>query len=244
VSEAGVAAAALRVAVLQSNYVPWKGYFDIIHDVDLFVFYDDVQFTKNDWRNRNRVKAAGGAQWLTVPVGDDCNRLVCEVDLPDPRWQQKHWNTLCQNYGRCAHFVRYRSYFEDLYLGTRWASLSQLNQTTITHVAREFLGIRTSFADSRVYAAGGQKLDRLLDLLRKLNAATYVSGPAARDYIVPERFADLGIELVWKDYAGYPEYPQRFPPFEHGVSILDLLFNTGPDAPWYIWGWRTDPGGP
>ena len=227
-----------RVAILQSNYIPWKGYFDLIHDVDLFVFYDDVQFTKNDWRHRNRVKTAQGVQWLSVPAGSDLGQTICEVELPDTRWQARHWRTLQQNYGRCEHFARYRDYFEHVYLGTMWHSLSALNQALIRHIAREFLGIGTEFADSRSYAASGHKLDRLLDLAGQAGASCYLSGPAAKDYIVPERFAERGIELLWKDYGGYPDYPQRFPPFEHSVSVLDLLFNVGPQAPHYIWGWR------
>jgi len=227
-----------RVAVLQSNYVPWKGYFDIVRDVDLFIFYDDRQFTKNDWRNRNQIKAASGPEWLTIPVGDAIDRLICDVAIANPAWQAKHWRTLQQNYGRCPHFARYRAYFEEVYLGRRWTNLSELNQTLIRHIAREFLGLRTEFADSRDYATRGQKLDRLLDLVVQSGATTYVSGPSAKDYIVPERFNEDGIDLVWKDYAGYPPYPQRFPPFEHRVSILDLLFNCGPEAPHYIWGWR------
>jgi len=227
-----------RVAVLQSNYVPWKGYFDIMRDVDLFIFYDDRQFTKNDWRNRNQIKAASGPEWLTIPVGDAIDRLICDVAIANESWQAKHWRTLQQNYGRCPHFARYREYFADVYLGRRWTNLSELNQTLIRHIAREFLGLRTEFADSRDYAATGQKLDRLLDLVVQSGATTYVSGPSAKEYIVAERFNQAGIDLVWKDYAGYPPYPQRFPPFEHKVSILDLLFNCGPEAPHYIWGWR------
>lgn len=227
-----------RVAVLQSNYIPWKGYFDIIHDVDLFIFYDDVQFTKNDWRNRNRIKTARGAEWITIPVGQDLKRLVCEVELKDPAWQAKHWRTLKQEYGRCVHFGRYRAWFEDIYLGRRWATLSELNQYLVRHIACEFLGIHTEFADSRRWAAEGTKLDRLLDLLARCGAKRYVSGPAARDYIDAARFDAAGIWLEWKSYAGYPEYSQLHPPFEHGVSIIDLLFNVGPDAPDYIWGRR------
>jgi hypothetical protein len=230
-----------RVAILQSNYLPWKGYFDIIHDVDLFVFYDDNQYTTRDWRNRNRIKTARGAEWITVPVGADRDRLICEVAVPDPSWQAKHWSVLQQAYGKCPHFARYRSYFEHVYLGQTWHNLSELNQSTIRHLANEFLGITTEFADSRQLQGQGSKLDKLVDVAQKAGATSYLSGPAARDYIVPERFTERGIVLEWKDYASYPEYPQRFPPFEHGVSIVDLLFNTGPDAPWYIWGWRTAP---
>lgn len=227
-----------RVAVLQSNYLPWKGYFDIIHDVDLFIFYDDRQFTKNDWRNRNLIKTARGTEWLTVPVGDAIDRLICDVAMTNPSWQAKHWRTLQQNYSRAPHFARYREYFEHVYLGRQWSNLSELNQALIAHIAREFLGIRTEFADSRGFAIAGDKLDRLLDLAVKSGATTYLSGPSAKDYIVADEFDRVGIELAWKDYAGYPAYPQRFPPFEHRVSVVDLLFNCGPESPQYIWGWR------
>jgi hypothetical protein len=230
-----------RVAVLQSNYIPWKGYFDIIHDVDLFVFYDDNQYTPQDWRNRNRIKASAGPQWITIPVGHHHDRLIHDVPIPNPAWQAKHHQSLLQNYGKCAHFQRYRGWLEHVFLERRWENLSEFNQTVTRQIAGDFLGIRAEFADSRSYAAQGQKLDKLLDLVVKTGAQTYLSGPAARDYIVPERFAEAGVALEWMDYAGYPEYPQRFPPFEHGVTVLDLLFNTGPDAPWYIWGWRQGP---
>lgn len=229
------------VVVLQSNYIPWKGYFDLIHDADLFVFYDDLQYTKNDWRNRNKIKAAGGPEWITIPAGSDTNRLICEVEFKDATWQQKHWKTIVQNYRNSPYFERYRSFFEDFYLGRRWYNLSEMNQYLIRQVAVAFLGIRTKFRDSREFKLSGQKQERLLELVTRAGAERYVSGPAAKSYIEPERFAAANIDLVWKDYSGYPEYPQRFPPFEHGVSILDLLFNVGPDAPWYIWGWREKP---
>ena len=226
------------VVVLQSNYVPWKGYFDLVHDADAFIFYDDVQFTKNDWRNRNKIKTPQGAEWITVPVGTDKDRLICEVEIKDAVWQAKCWKTIQHNYGKRPHFSRYQEFFEDVYLNRKWTNLSELNQHLIRAISRDLLGIDTEFHDSREYQTSGHKLERLLELVVKAGADCYISGPAAKDYIDPARFADAGIELVWKDYSGYPEYPQRFPPFEHGVSILDLLFNVGPQAPWYIWGWR------
>jgi hypothetical protein len=229
---------AKRVAILQSNYLPWKGYFDIIHDVDLFVFYDDVQYTKNDWRNRNRIKTPNGPTWLTVPAGTELDRLVCDVRLTDTHWAQKHWKSLQQFYSAAPHFKRYEAFFRDVYLGRRWETLSELNHYLIETIARDFLGVATRFADSREFPTQGRKLDRLLELIEKLGAQVYVTGPAARSYIDPERFARLGVQLVYKSYDGYPEYPQRYPPFEHAVSIVDLLFNVGPDAPRFIWGWR------
>lgn len=228
-----------RVAVIQSNYVPWKGYFDIIQSVDLFIFHDDLQYTKNDWRNRNKIKTPAGAAWMTIPVGTSEHRLICEVELKDASWQKKHWNLLSTHYAGAPHFRTYSEFFRDVYLGTRWNDLSSLNQQLIMRISRELLGIRTEFRDSRELRPEGAKQDRLLDLLEKAGADSYLSGPAAKDYIEPERFAAAGIELLWQSYAGYPEYPQLYPPFEHGVSILDLLFNVGPDAPYYVWGWRT-----
>ena len=227
-----------KVAVIQSNYIPWKGYFDIIHDVDVFVFYDDLQFTKNDWRNRNKIKTPRGAEWITIPVGTDLRRLICEVELRDSSWQQRHWDILLLNYKKAPHFRTYRGFLEDVLLGRTWSNLSELNHFLIRSIAHDFLGITAEFIDSREFKAQGQRQERLIDLLVKAGADSYVSGPAARDYIDPALFESAGIELVYKSYAGYPEYAQMHPPFDHGVSILDLLFNVGPRAPEFIWGWR------
>ena len=227
-----------RVAVIQSNYIPWKGYFDIIHDVDLFVFYDDVQYTKNDWRNRNKIKTAQGLAWLTVPVGKGQDRLICEVDIDEAAWGRKHWATIEQSYARAPFFKLYRDFFEHVYRGTTWTNLSALNQFLVRQISQEFLGLTTAFRDSREYKAQGAKQDRLIDLLRKVGATRYVSGPSARAYIQAADFASAQIELVFKDYSNYPEYLQLYPPFEPAVSILDVLFNCGPAAADVIWGWR------
>lgn len=154
-----------KVAVLQSNYIPWKGYFDIINDVDLFIFYDDVQYTKNDWRNRNKIKVAGGTSWLTLPVGACSDQLIRDVVLSDRRWAAKHWKSLVQYYSRAPYFQCYRSFFEHVFLDELWDNLSQLNQYLIQHIARDFLLIKTEFRDSHEYNASGAKLERLLDLL-------------------------------------------------------------------------------
>lgn len=228
-----------RVAILQSSYIPWKGFFDIIHDVDLFVFYDDVQFTSRDWRSRNRIVTPNGLLWLTVPAGSDVKRLIKEVELKDDAWQKKHWASIRHAYGKAPFFKIYAPVFEELYLGQRWTSLSAMNQHFITTIARDVLGIQTEFRDSTDYQAEGSKLSRLIDLATKAGATTYISGPAARAYIEPGAFERAGIELVYKDYTGYPEYPQQGNEFEHGVSVVDLIFNTGEAAAEYIWGWRS-----
>jgi len=226
------------VVVLQSNYIPWKGYFDLIHDADLFIFYDDVQYTKNDWRNRNRIQTPQGPRWLTIPVGINTDRRICDVELNDPRWQASHWDHIRQNYRKSPYFRQYKGFFEDIYCARKWANLSALNQHLIQRIAIDLLGLQTRFEDSRDYASAGAKQERLLSLLRQAETQRYISGPAAREYIDESAFSAAGIQLEWKDYSGYPTYDQGTETFEHGVSILDLLFHTGPRAPWYIWGWR------
>lgn len=228
-----------RVAVLQSSYIPWKGYFDIIHDVDTFIFYDDVQFTYQDWRSRNRVIANGKPVWLTVPTGGDIKRLINEVKLPNPSWQKKHWSTIRHAYTKAPHFRDHAETFERIYLDVVWTSLSEMNQFLIKTIATDILGIPTEFRDSLEFNAVGSKLDRLIDLLVKAGATHYVSGPAARSYIDPARFEEAGIQLEYKDYSGYPQHRQQSESFEHSVSVLDLLFNAGPSSSDYIWGWRT-----
>jgi hypothetical protein len=226
------------VAIIQSNYIPWKGYFDIIHDVDLFVFYDDVQYTRRDWRNRNRIKTPHGAEWLSIPTNGDREHLICEVQMVDPNWQEVHWKTLRQFYAKAPFFERYRGLLEPVLLGSRWTHLSSFNQHFTRLIAKDILGIGAEFADARQFQASGAKQDRIMDLVGKTGATRYVSGPSAKDYLDAEQFAARGIELVWKDYSGYPEYAQFHPPFEHGVTILDLLFHCGPESPYFIWGWR------
>jgi hypothetical protein len=227
-----------KVAVIQSNYIPWKGYFDIIHDADLFIFHDDLQYTKNDWRNRNKIKTPKGAEWLTIPVGSHEDKLICEIELKDPSWQKKHWRILQQHYGKAPFFEEYKAFFQDMYLNRQWRFLSELNQYLIVTLSKEYLGMETRFTDSAAYHLQAHKLERLLELLGKAEADVYISGPAAKDYIDERAFGESGIQLVWKDYSGYPEYPQFYPPFTHQVTVLDLLFQTGPAARDYIWGWR------
>lgn len=227
-----------RVAINQSNYIPWKGYFDLIHDVDLFLFYDDVQYTKNDWRNRNQVKTRTGLQWLTIPTGTDLKRRICDVSIESSSWQRKHWQTLTQLYGKAPFFGDYRPFLAEIYAQREWRNLSELNQFLIQKIARQYLGIQTVFRQASEFPGAGKKQERVLSLLKAVRADVYVSGPAAKAYLKVERFLAEGIQLIWKDYSGYPEYPQFHPPFQHAVTILDLLFHTGPRAPLYVWGWR------
>ncbi|WP_130861663.1 WbqC family protein [Bacilliculturomica massiliensis] len=230
-----------KVAVLQSNYIPWKGYFDIIHDVDLFVFYDDVQYTTRDWRNRNTVKTKDGIIWLTVPTGSDRNRTIDEVQLSAYDWQRNHYDILYMTYSKTKYFNMYKDFLENVFLEKKWGNLSQMNQYIIKYISKEFLSIETEFSDSRSFGhIEGKKHTKLLNLVKATGAQEYLSGPAAQNYIIEKDYTEAGIKLSWKDYSNYPEYDQVYPPFTHNVSILDLLFHTGEEAPYYIWGWREE----
>ncbi len=230
----------MRVAIIQSSYIPWKGYFDLIRAVDTLVFFDDVQFTTRDWRTRNRIKTANGLQWLTIPVGNKTDHLIHEVQIFDHSWQRKHWASIVHNYSRAPFFKQYEALFRDIYLGVEWRSLSALNQHLTRLIATDLLGLKTEFRDSREFQVSGRKQDRLIELLRCIGATHYFSGPSARNYIDSRKFEAAGIELTFHDYPNYPEYPQLYPPFEQAVTVLDLLFNVGPNAAHYIWGWREE----
>ncbi len=223
-----------KVAILQSNYIPWKGYFDIINMVDEFVFHDDLQYTKGDWRNRNKIKTPKGVEWLTIPCGSSEKRLICEVELTDQSWQKKHWSKIKENYKTARFFYSYNSFFEEIYLNNTWENLSDLNQYVIKKIALEILNIKTNFVDSRIFYLKGKKAERVLEILKKTNGKVYLSGPLAKNYLDEVLFEKEGIKIQWMDYSNYPIYNQLFPPFEHGTSILDLIFNEGPRASNYM----------
>ncbi|MEM6795398.1 MAG: WbqC family protein [Acidobacteriota bacterium] len=236
----------MRVFVLQSNYLPWKGYFDLIHDADRFVFYDEVQYTKNDWRNRNRVYARSGLHWLTVPISPKATRGPIRDAVPsDERWRVKHEKSLRAAYGQAPHWDELAELLGGLYRGEPWPRLIDVNRFAIRYLARR-LGCETELLDAADYElAGADRVERLLGLLEQVGAERYVSGPAARRYLegCEARFAERGIALEWKDYGGYPEYAQRREPFEAGVTVLDLIAHVGFErAPWYVWGWRQGEG--
>ena len=223
-----------KVVVLQSNYLPWKGYFDLIARADVFIFYDDVQFTKNDWRNRNRIKTPRGAEWISIPCGTDLKRLINEVTITRHDWQQDHWNRIKINYASAPYLNLYRDFFEDFYLNRVWNNLSELNQYLIVAISKQFLKLGTEFMDSSTFRPEGVKQDRLMDVLKKVGATEYISGPSAKSYISEESFEKEHMKLTWMDYSHYPVYPQQFPPFVHDVSVIDLLFNEGTAAIQYL----------
>jgi hypothetical protein len=228
-----------KIAIVQSNYIPWKGYFDLIAAVDEFIMYDDMQYTRRDWRNRNKIKTPQGTAWLTVPVKvkGKYHQTIRETEIVGTKWAIQHWKSLCQHYALAPYFSEVAEIFEPIYRDVQHVYLSHLNRTLIESVCL-FLKINTRISNSWDYQLSQGKTERLVDLCLQANSTKYISGPAAKGYIDEKTFERNGIKLTWFEYKGYPEYPQLWGEFVHGVTILDLLFNTGPNAPWYIWGWR------
>lgn len=219
-----------KIAILQSNYIPWKGYFDLINMVDEFIIYDTVQYTKNDWRNRNKIKTANGLLWLTIPARQEhLNQLIIDTKISDKTWAKKHWKSIVQNYSKSTYFKEYKDIFEELYLTCDEEYLSQINYKFIITI-NEILGIMTKIRWSSEFELVDGQTERLLKICKDCNADSYLSGPAAKDYFDEDLAKQENIQVEWMDYSGYGEYNQLFPPFEHGVSILDLIFNEGPNA--------------
>lgn len=224
------------VVIVQSCYIPWKGFFDLIRMADVFVFYDDMQYTRRDWRNRNLIKTAQGLHWLTIPVKvkGKFEQRIDETEVSEPGWAQTHWKTLESNYRRAAHFAEYGPRIHALYeeAGTL-THLSQINHLFISRICG-WLGIDTPIVWSTDVGRVPGRTENLVHVCQAHQATDYISGPSAADYIDVACFGKAGIRLHYMDYSGYPAYPQLFGEFTHGVSILDLLFNTGDAARNYL----------
>ena len=229
----------MNCVILQPSYIPWRGYFHLIQKTDVFVFYDTSQYDKHGWRNRNRIKTPVGTQWLTIPVlakGNVTRHLPIKAVLCDPRqdWRRKHWATLKQVYGKAPYFPRYAPLLERFYAGQQ-PRLADFTIETTVALARELGLDKTRFIrSSELKATEATKTDALLVMLQEVGATHYISGPSAKDYIEADKFRAAGIGLEYMAYQ-YLEYEQLYPPFDPYVSILDLLFMVGLDAPKYIW---------
>ena len=225
-----------KVAILQSNYIPWKGYFDIINSVDEFILYDDMQYTRRDWRNRNQIKTANGLLWLTIPVDSKGKffQKINETKVTGHKWPSEHLRSIQLCYAHAPFYKDYEPMLEELYAKAEQMDyLSDINRMFLEKIC-EVLGIHTRITMSSDYPLAEGKTERLAELVKSAGGSWYLSGPAAKDYIEDEVFEKAGVELAYMDYEGYPEYPQLHGEFTHNVSILDLLFMTGPSAPDYM----------
>jgi hypothetical protein len=220
----------MRLAVLQPSYLPWLGYFDQIDRVDVFVFYDDVQYDKNGWRNRNRIKGPNGPVWLTVPAKHSGRGLqpICEVEIDQqPGWQTKHLRSISQFYAKAPYRQAYMPELEDL-LGRNWVKLVDLDIALVGTIMR-WLGLHAEVVRASTLGIEGERNDRLIRICRHFGANHYLSGNAAKVYVDLDAFAATGIRVEWQDYA-HPTYPQLHGEFVSHLSVLDLLMNAGPES--------------
>ncbi len=227
---------AKTIAIIQSNYIPWKGYFDIINMCDEFMLFDEAQYTRRDWRNRNKIKTPRGVEWLTIPINvkGKYYQRIDEAQVQNTHWVEEHLKTLRQNYAKAGSFKSYFPKIEAIYAQiAEETQLSRINYVLLTEIAK-LLGITTRFTWSTDYHSEEGRVERVLSLCLQAGATEYISGPSAKSYMDDDLFAQHGVQVTYMSYEGYPEYPQVHPPFEHAVSILDLLLNVGDDAPKYM----------
>ena len=230
-----------KIAILQPNFLPWKGVFDLINQVDIFVFLDDVEYTKRDWRNRNKIKNSTGTNWISVPVvtKHKKNQLIMDTNIDNTEaWQKKHYNAFELNYHKALFYNEFSWILNEIYK-KHWSNLSDLNIFS-TKLIANLLKIKTNFVNSSEINVSGQKDDKLINICKELHADHYISGPAGKNYIIDNKFTTNNIKLEYIEYK-YPHYQQVYLPFQHNVTILDTIFNCGKKTDYYIWGWRNDP---
>jgi hypothetical protein len=222
----------VRISIIQSCYIPWKGFFDLIGQCDEYVIYDRMQYVKRHWHNRNRIKTANGVEWLTIPVVTK-GRFDQPIDevLIEKHWAEKHWRALELAYRRAPFFEALGPVIKGWYeRAEQEQRLTEVNELFTREIAG-LLKLKTRIVRDTAYSADGVKSARLLAIAQAAGADRYLSGPSARVYLDEKLFADAGIVAEWMSYDGYAEYAQLHGGFEHAVSVLDILFNTGPDAP-------------
>ena len=224
-----------KVIITQSNYIPWKGYFDAFQLVDEVILYDDMQYTKRDWRNRNQIKTPQGLQWLSisVEVKGKFSQTIQETKISEKDWNEKHWKTIQMSYSKAPFFKEYKAILEDLYMNCKEDNLSLINYRFLDGI-NKILNITTPMRFSSEFVLAEGKTEKLVDLCKQVGATDYYTGSAAKNYMNEALFEQENIKVHYLDYANYPEYKQLYPPFTHAVSILDLIFNAGEEATNYM----------
>lgn len=217
------------VAAHQLHYLPWLRYFHKMAGCDTFVILDNIQFNKNGWQNRNKIKTPAGESILTVPVRHRFQQLLSEVEIDSQQaWQRKHWKSIEGAYRKAPFFKEHEPFFRKVY-EKKWQRLNDLNHEMLTYLLKA-LGIRTPILRSSELPLKGEATERLISLCKAVGARAYLTGAyAAEVYLDSERFKREGIELAFQEWKS-PEYLQLYPEAGHlpDLSIIDLLFNCGP----------------
>ncbi len=217
------------VAIHQPQYLPWLGYFDKMNRADVFCYLNDVQYKKSEWQNRNRIKTAQGWQWLTVPVRYHFPDKINEVPINHTTgWQKKHLQALITNYSRAPFFKSYGDIFEDTF-SREWEFISELNIHLLERLRKALNMDAKQTVVSSELDLREEPTDRLIDICKAVGADTYLAGQGGANYMDLERFAQNGINVITQNFK-HPVYPQMFADFESHLSIVDLLFNCGPES--------------
>lgn len=225
-----MSASTRTIAILQPGYVPWLGFFDQVLRSDVFVIYDDVQFDKQGWRNRNRIKSANGVQWLTVPVlhRGRSAQLIPEVEINNSvPWGRKHLAAIRQCYAKAPFLDQYATEIEQVLAGP-WTHLIDLDREFVGRMC-SWLGVRGELVRSSELGIRGDRTERLVKICKALEASRYLTGDAARSYLDPTEFEKNGIRVEFQNYQ-HPTYPQLHGDFVPYLSALDLLLNCGDES--------------
>jgi hypothetical protein len=228
----------MNCVILQPSYIPWRGFFHLIAKADIFVFLDDVQYDKHGWRNRNRIKTPGGTRWLAIPVlshGTHTHHIpILQIRICwDKPWNNSHWQKLKSAYSRAPYFQKYAPFLEEFYQ-RHYDYLADFTIDLTIALTRE-LGInQTRFIRSSSLNPTEGKNERLIDIMGRVGATHYISGPSAKVYLDEKLLQDAGFDVEYMVYD-YPEYEQLYPPYDPYVSILDLMFMKGPQSIRYFY---------
>lgn len=218
-----------RICIIQSAYIPWRGFFDLIDRCDEYIILDGAQFVKGHWQNRNRVRGPAGPAWLSIPVvtADRLGQSIEQVVVSDRAWAETHWRKLAIYYANAPYFSVLAPHLKSLYAAAgQFERLTDINETLIRGIIA-LLGIETRLVRDHTYDPQGGRTDRVVDICIKAGATHYLTGPSARAYLDETPFTDAGITVEWMDYPSYPRYPQGQADYDPALSIVDLLFNAG-----------------
>ena len=216
----------MKTVVLQSNYLPWRGYFSLIKEADMFCFYDEVQYTKNDWRNRNIIYTKNGESWITIPINKSAvKKKISEVIIGNDKWKNLHYKSIVQGYKKAPFFNQLEFLLDFVFIDNDWDKLSNLNQSCIKRISNYF-ELNTMFFNSKDYQLIEGKVPRLLNLLNQLKCKTYLSGPSGKNYLqdYTDTFKENNVDIEYIQYPNKP-YKQLSESFINYVSIVDLIAN-------------------
>ena len=219
------------ISIHQPQYLPWDNFFKKIKKSDCFIFLDNVEFQKNGLQNRNQIKTSNGPIWLTVPIKQKLGQKISDVEIDNSKdWKKKHWKTISENYNKSKHFDNFKGNFQNIFL-SNWNNLSELNIKIILEILM-ILNIKTKIYKASDLKVKGKSTELLVNLCKKINSKTYMSGEGGKNYLEVEKFKEAGIQVIFEKNINQKPYKQNHDNvgFVQNLSIIDNLFNNGKEA--------------